>query len=474
MTYAFSFDASACSGCKACQAACKDKNNLPPGVLWRRVIEVSGGDWIQDQTAWTNTVFAYNFSLACNHCVHPKCAGVCPTNAYQVRDDGIVLLDSSRCIGCGYCNWACPYAVPQYNQLAGVMSKCNFCYDAIDAGEPPACVAACPLRVLDFVEIDTQDLEKPGISLWELPGSEHPFPLPVFSRTQPHIRLKQHPAMLNKLEKVVANREEIKPQKPKSELPLVVFTLLAQMAVGAFWTCQWLFKPLWSLVQSETLFLRLLPVSLVGLCLALSMLVSFAHLGMKRNVWRVFSNLRKSWLSREILTMGLFGMGCLLFLMIPSMAIGLLISLLGYGLIYSMANVYQLRSMAAWNTRRTLVGFLLSALLLGQFFIIPVFVLEAQFSGINLAAVYPPWINLFSILLLATELVLAFSVKTDFRKAVGLRVGVILVIIMGLGGALFWPFSAQLEFYATIFLLLCVEECLGRWLFYSELDRRTL
>ncbi len=474
MTYAFSFDASACSGCKACQAACKDKNNLPPGVLWRRVIEVSGGEWIQDQTAWTNTVFAYNFSLACNHCVHPKCAGVCPTNAYQVRDDGIVLLDSSRCIGCGYCNWACPYAVPQYNQLAGVMSKCNFCYDAIDAGEPPACVAACPLRVLDFVEIDTQDLEKPGISLWELPGSEHPFPLPVFSRTQPHIRLKQHPAMLNKLEKVVANREEIKPQKPKSELPLVVFTLLAQMAVGAFWTCQWLFKPLWSLVQSETLFLRLLPVSLVGLCLALSMLVSFAHLGMKRNVWRVFSNLRKSWLSREILTMGLFGMGCLLFLMIPSMAIGLLISLLGYGLIYSMANVYQLRSMAAWNTRRTLAGFLLSALLLGQFFIIPVFVLEAQFSGINLAAVYPPWINLFSIMLLAAELVLAFSVKTDFRKAVGLRVGVILVIIMGLGGALFWPFSAQLEFYATIFLLLCVEECLGRWLFYSELDRRTL
>ena len=95
MSYAFSFDAGACTGCKACQAACKDKNNLPVGVLWRRVIEVSGGSWVQNGAAWENNVFSYNLSMACNHCVHPKCAGVCPTNAYHVRADGIVILDSS-------------------------------------------------------------------------------------------------------------------------------------------------------------------------------------------------------------------------------------------------------------------------------------------------------------------------------------------------------------------------------------------
>ena len=154
MTYAFTFDASACSGCKACQEACKDKNNLPVGVMWRRVIEVSGGGWVQEGEAWTNNVFAYNLSIACNHCVHPKCAGVCPTDAYVHRADGIVYIDPDKCMGCGYCSWACPYNAPRYNPELGQMAKCNFCFDNIDAGLPPSCVAACPMRVLNFVEVD--------------------------------------------------------------------------------------------------------------------------------------------------------------------------------------------------------------------------------------------------------------------------------------------------------------------------------
>jgi anaerobic dimethyl sulfoxide reductase subunit B (iron-sulfur subunit) len=99
MSYAFTFDARSCSGCKACQEACKDKNQLPVGVLWRRVIEVSGGEWIAAGNSWESSVFAYHLSLACNHCTHPKCAGVCPTDAYTVRPDGIVLIDPSRCMG---------------------------------------------------------------------------------------------------------------------------------------------------------------------------------------------------------------------------------------------------------------------------------------------------------------------------------------------------------------------------------------
>ncbi len=113
--YAFHFDSRFCSGCKACQAACKDKNNLPPGVLWRRVLEVSGGEWQQEGAAWNNSVFAYNLSISCNHCIHPKCAGICPTAAYLVHEDGIVILDESKCMGCGYCSWGCPYDAPQYN-----------------------------------------------------------------------------------------------------------------------------------------------------------------------------------------------------------------------------------------------------------------------------------------------------------------------------------------------------------------------
>ncbi len=475
MTYAFTLDAGACSGCKACQAACKDKNDLPPGVLWRRVIEVSGGEWTQNGSAWINTVFAYNLSMACNHCVHPKCAGVCPTNAYHVRDDGIVLLDSSKCVGCGYCNWACPYAVPQFNQVRGVMTKCNFCCDAIDVGQSPACVAACPMRVLDFVKVNELESESPGISLWEVPGCEHPFPLPVFSRTQPHIRLKPHPAMLNGIEKVVANREEIKAQPAKSELPLVAFTLLGQMSVGAFWALQWMFTPLWILVEADAFFLRLIPSLLVGLCLGLGMLVSFAHLGAKRNAWRVFSNLRKSWLSREILYVGLFGLGWLVSLLLPFVLPGLLTSILGFGLIYSMAKVYQLRSMAAWNTWRTLAGFLLSALLLGQFLLMPVLWVEAQTMGILLPPAHLDWITLFSVLLLLAELALAFSVrKNNIKTGARLRTGLIVLIIAGLVSVRLVPHAVQLVFYTLILLLLFVEECLGRWSFYAELERRRL
>ncbi len=57
-------------------------------------MEVSGGTWQQNGEAWNNTVFAYNLSIACNHCIHPKCAGVCPTDAIRVREDGIVVLDT--------------------------------------------------------------------------------------------------------------------------------------------------------------------------------------------------------------------------------------------------------------------------------------------------------------------------------------------------------------------------------------------
>ncbi len=219
---------------------------------WRELAAGLRGLWwivAAKGEAWTTDVFAYNLSIACNHCVHPKCAGVCPTDAFVQREDGIVYIDESKCIGCGYCNWACPYAVPQYNPALGHMTKCNFCMDNLDAGLPPACVAACPLRVLDFVTIDdrplTVDSQKP---LWLLSASEHPFPLPKQSRTEPHLAVKPHVGMLNGLEKEISNWEEIRPRHEKSkvrrlwspkspdfgigELPLAAFTLSVQMAAG--------------------------------------------------------------------------------------------------------------------------------------------------------------------------------------------------------------------------------------------------
>ncbi len=148
--YTFYFDSSSCSGCKACQMACKDKHGLRVGLLWRRVYEVIGGAWERRGAAWTNSVFAYNVSMACNHCERPICVEVCPTRAMHKRADGIVLLDPARCVGCRYCSWACPYGAPQYDAQVGRMTKCTLCADNLDQGLAPSCVAACPLRALDF------------------------------------------------------------------------------------------------------------------------------------------------------------------------------------------------------------------------------------------------------------------------------------------------------------------------------------
>ncbi len=468
MTYAFTFDASACTGCKACQIACKDKNNLPVGVLWRRVFEVSGGEWQKQGQAWENSVFAYNLSIACNHCVHPKCAGVCPTDAFVQREDGIVYIDETRCMGCGYCAWACPYSVPQYNPDLGRMTKCNFCMDELDQGRPPACVAACPMRILDYAVISEQSsvISEEYRRLWELPADEHPFPLPTFSRTQPHLAIRPHPAMGNGLEKAVANREEVKPPRskvgrlwsPKSpdfgleELPLVAFTLLAQMSAGM--AVAGLFFPF--------SFPRLLAI---GLLLGLGGLASFLHLGTKKNAWRAVSHLQKSWLSREILMVGLFGAAWLLSFMayfplftdycsLITDYCSLITALLGLGLVYSMSQVYRLRAAPAWNSWRTEAAFFLSAGILGL-------------TGVSFGA---GWVSVWLPLwvLLALEAGLALLAEKPVHETVERIRGVCLALAMvGVSLLPLAPDFLQAGLNLPIFLLILSEQILGRWLFYQ-------
>lgn len=150
----FSFDQTKCTGCKACHMACSDKHNLPLGVKWRRVVEYTGGDWItnEDGTA-TPKLFSYYTSISCNHCEDPICVKVCPTTAMHVNTDGTVSVDGSKCVGCRYCEWACPYSAPQFNPETGHMSKCDMCADYRAQGQNPACVDACPSRALGWGEM---------------------------------------------------------------------------------------------------------------------------------------------------------------------------------------------------------------------------------------------------------------------------------------------------------------------------------
>jgi anaerobic dimethyl sulfoxide reductase subunit A len=204
---AFYFDAAGCSGCKACQTACKDHNGLPVGILWRRVYEVSGGTWRQDGAAWVQDVFAYNLSIACNHCERPICVEVCPARAIHKREDGIVLVDGEKCLGCRYCAWACPYDALQFDEQARVMTKCTFCADEIDAGGQPACVSACPLRVLHFGEREALEQQFSQAS----PDGPVIFPLPAEHLTRPALKIgaHQHARRAEDGRASVANREEV-------------------------------------------------------------------------------------------------------------------------------------------------------------------------------------------------------------------------------------------------------------------------
>lgn len=185
---AFYIDTSLCTACKACQVTCKDKNDLPIGVLWRRVYRYEGGDWMtnpsQPKVRFPVNVFAYSVSISCMHCQNPICLDVCPTGAIQKRDNGIVVIDQGRCIGCRYCEWACPYGSPQFNTELNVMTKCDFCEDLLEKGEPPACVAACPTHAIGFGELSELQ-EKFG----NLDAIE---PLPASNITQPSVVITPH------------------------------------------------------------------------------------------------------------------------------------------------------------------------------------------------------------------------------------------------------------------------------------------
>lgn len=138
----FYISGSVCTGCNACQIACKDCHDLPLGVNIRSVRT--------DEKLVKGSVRVQFHPLACRHCANAFCAGSCPTGALAVHGDGIVGYDESRCIGCGKCAGACPFHQIFQPVPGGRIYKCDGCYERRLQGKNPVCVDACPVHYLGF------------------------------------------------------------------------------------------------------------------------------------------------------------------------------------------------------------------------------------------------------------------------------------------------------------------------------------
>jgi len=169
-------DLEKCIGCRSCMVACKQHNGQPPGTWWNRVFTPGSRE---NQVA-PEKGKEYFLPVTCQHCANPPCVKVCPVDATYSTEDGTVLIDFERCIGCRYCISACPYGVRQFNweepkktlykagyvenytygypkdfrkdgrlvympvRFKGITEKCHFCVHYYEEGLEPACVRGCP------------------------------------------------------------------------------------------------------------------------------------------------------------------------------------------------------------------------------------------------------------------------------------------------------------------------------------------
>jgi formate dehydrogenase iron-sulfur subunit len=182
-------DVRRCIGCKGCQVACKAWNKLPAeqtevsdreftspsyfsAITWKVVHFKEIGDY-DSNVEGTGGLKWRMLPDNCKHCLEPSCVSVCPSGALWRRSDGPVLYDVNRCIGCGYCEMACPWGIPGFDHEVNAIRKCTMCHDRIDQGLEPACVATCPTDTLQFMTLEearkiTSEAEQEGLYTYGL------------------------------------------------------------------------------------------------------------------------------------------------------------------------------------------------------------------------------------------------------------------------------------------------------------------
>jgi len=134
-------DVERCVGCRACEIACKNVNELPEGLI--KVLRM-------DPVLVDGKLVRYNIPTMCLHCGQPLCKNMCPAKAISITEEGAVIIDAALCVGCRLCLWICPINAPHYIRNEGRMRKCVMCINRIREGLLPACVKTCHMGAIKF------------------------------------------------------------------------------------------------------------------------------------------------------------------------------------------------------------------------------------------------------------------------------------------------------------------------------------
>jgi Fe-S-cluster-containing dehydrogenase component/DMSO reductase anchor subunit len=272
--YAFEVNLDACTGCKACVAACHSLNGLDEDESWRDMGLLVG----TRKQPYLQTV-----TTACHHCAEPACAEGCPVLAYD-KDPvtGIVRHLDDQCIGCSYCILKCPYDVPKFNLKRGIVRKCDMCQGRLAEGEAPACVQACPNEAIKIKVVKLDAVPDRGRIIAGAFDSSYTRPTTTYVSSKP---------IPNAARPADAGRLELDHGHP----PLSWMLVLTQMSAGGFLGAA--LAPL-TLNEAAITSAAALFFGLIGIAL------SVLHLGQPLKAWRAFLGWRKSWLSREIIAFG--------------------------------------------------------------------------------------------------------------------------------------------------------------------------
>ena len=156
------YDSSKCTACKGCQVACKQWNQLPSPLTndeytytesFQAPLDLAPNTWLiinfreEDKEVGIDWNFMRN---SCFHCTEAACEMACPVGAISHKDNGAVVIDQEKCIGCRYCVASCPFEVPRWDEAKNKTFKCWQCFDRTSAERQPACVSTCPTGALEY------------------------------------------------------------------------------------------------------------------------------------------------------------------------------------------------------------------------------------------------------------------------------------------------------------------------------------